>query len=184
MEYVRVKFRGLSDILGVESKLYLIVLVDEQEMRQLVVTCDEDMRRQFKMRMENMLSGEHLLPEVLYKVLGFEKSLSWEVRIENIKEGVFETKLVNTYDGISFDIRCSDAVLWAFVSHCPIMVNAKLLDQLAVPYSPTATQIALPVNIITDEMLETGLKQAIETENYEAASQIRDELKRRHGEKD
>ncbi len=184
MRYVRVKFRGLSDILGAGSKLYLLVLVDEMELRQLVVTCDENMRSQFKMRMENMLSGELLLPEVLYKVVGFERSLLWEVHIENIKKGVFETKLVNTSEGTSFDIRCSDAVLWAFVSHCPIMVNEQLMDQFAVPYSPTATQIALPVNIITDEMLETGLKQAIEAENYEVASQLRDELKRRHDEED
>lgn len=183
MGYIRLKFKGLSDILGMDSQLSLIVLVDEEEKRQLVVTCDQNMRNQLKLRMEDRKAGEQLLPEVLSLVLGFDECLSWEVHIENMQEGRFITKLFNNTNGMMFDIRCSDAILWAFVSHCPILVKEELFANLGVPFSPEANQIALPVNVITDDMLEYGLKKAIDMEDYEAASKLRDELKRRHEKK-
>lgn len=184
MGYVKLMFRGLSDIMGMESQLFLIVLVDEDMKRQLVVTCDQNMRNQLKMRMDDRKAGEHLLPEVLTRVLGDDQCLSWEVRIESMQEGKYVTKLYNTLSGVALDIRCSDAVLWAFVSNCPILVREEVLATLGVPFFPDATQIALPVNVITDDMLEFGIQKAIDTEDYEVASKLRDELKRRHAKKE
>jgi protein-arginine kinase activator protein McsA len=37
----------------------------------------------------------------------------------------------------------------------------------------------MPINGISEEMLEEALKKAIENENYEMASHLRDELNRR-----
>lgn len=183
MGYTRVNFRGISDILGTDSHLSLIVLVDLAEKRQLVVTCDQNMRNQLKLRMENKNAGEHLLPEVLSQVMGPDHRLFWEIRIESLQEGKYITQLYNISAHMGFDIRCSDAVLWSFVSGCCIFVKDEVLDTYSVPYTPSANQFALPVNIVTDDMLEVGLQQAIESENYEVASRLRDELKRRHAKK-
>ncbi len=38
---------------------------------------------------------------------------------------------------------------------------------------------AININVLTRKMLEDALKQAVETENFEVATQIRDELARR-----
>ena len=40
--------------------------------------------------------------------------------------------------------------------------------------------MALPVNTITDDMLKSALEKAIQEENYELASHLRDEMKRRN----
>lgn len=184
MGYIKLKFKGLSEIMGMDSQLSLIVLVDEEERRQLVVTCDQNMRNQLKMRITDPRAGQSLLPEVLSNVMGHEQCLSWEVRIEGMQEGKYITKLYNDDLERSLDIRCSDAILWAFVCHCSIMVSEDVLATYGVPYFPDARQIALPVNIITDDMLKLGLQKAIDTEDYEVASRLRDELKRRHEKKD
>ncbi len=184
MEYVRLKFKGISDILGMESQLSLLVMVDEEEMRQLVVTCDLNMRNQLKMRMEGKTAGQHLLPEVLAEAWGMEQCRCWEVRINGMQEGKYLTKLFHVATGAAFDIRCSDAILWAFVSHCTVKVRTDVLAAYGVPYFQDANQIALPVNVITDSMLEVGLQKAIDSEDYEGASKLRDELKRRHAKRE
>jgi protein-arginine kinase activator protein McsA len=39
--------------------------------------------------------------------------------------------------------------------------------------------MSLPINVISDEMLKSALDKAIKDEDYEMASHLRDEMKRR-----
>ena len=46
-------------------------------------------------------------------------------------------------------------------------------------YDNGASGVSLPVNTISDEMLQSALDKAIKNENYEMASDLRDEMNRR-----
>jgi protein-arginine kinase activator protein McsA len=48
-----------------------------------------------------------------------------------------------------------------------------------VRFSGLSHAVSLPVNTLSLEMLDQALKKAVEDENYELASQLRDERKRR-----
>lgn len=69
---VRLKFKGLSQILGSDN-LVLAVLVDVAEQRQLVIPCDRHQAYQIRLRMDpNMLKERNdLLPEVLAELMPF-----------------------------------------------------------------------------------------------------------------
>ena len=47
-------------------------------------------------------------------------------------------------------------------------------------YFPNTNGISLPINTMTNEMISEALQKAIEEENYEIASHLRDEQRRRN----
>ena len=49
----------------------------------------------------------------------------------------------------------------------------------SVPFAEDARGMSLPVNSISDDMLHQALDRAVADENYELASCLRDEIKRR-----
>ena len=76
-------------------------------------------------------------------------------------------------------IRISDGVLLAYLADFPIYIDEQLLMRQGVPYDDSQTRVSVPVNIISNEMLQEALERAVSEEDYKKASQIRDELRRR-----
>ena len=54
-----------------------------------------------------------------------------------------------------------------------------LMNRQSVAYRENSRGVSLPVNTISDKMLQSALEKAILEENYELASHLRDEKKRR-----
>ena len=77
-------------------------------------------------------------------------------------------------------IRASDAVLLSLVGDIPLYIESGLMLRQSVPYNENSRGVSLPVNTISDEMLQAALDKAIADENYELASHLRDEKKRRN----
>ena len=77
-------------------------------------------------------------------------------------------------------MRCSDGILLSVVASVPVFIVAALLNQQAAHEDGDMMQIPLPINVVTDDMLQKSLKHAIESEDYEMASSLRDEIKKRH----
>lgn len=79
---VRLKFKGLSQILGSDN-LVLAVLVDVAEQRQLVIPCDRHQAYQIRLRMDpNMIKERNdLLPEVLAELMPFSFLLTYRFEI-------------------------------------------------------------------------------------------------------
>ena len=53
------------------------------------------------------------------------------------------------------------------------------MKRQSVMYMENSRGVSLPVNTISDKMLQAALDKAIADENYELASHLRDEKKRR-----
>ena len=178
---VRLKFKGLSQILGSDN-LVLAVLVDVAEQRQLVIPCDRHQAYQIRLRMDpNMLKERNdLLPEVLAELMPFSFLLTYRFEIYALHEGKYMSCLRNTETGEKKNIRCTDGILLSLITGMEIYADRGLMTKQSAEYNPNFTQMAVPVNVITDKMLEESLRKAIENENYELASSLRDELKKRH----
>lgn len=112
-----------------------------------------------------------------------------KVIINKFIEGVFHAVLVcdDGHNVVEIDSRTSDAVALALRFNCPIYTTEAILKAAGVEMDAKVldeeddnTEIENnPWASYTDEELEEMMKKAIEDEEYEKASQIRDELKRR-----
>jgi len=113
------------------------------------------------------------------------------VIINKFEEGIFFAKLICEQNGITSEIdsRTSDAIALAIRFNCPIYTLQSILDEAAI-----STDEELEEEQIKDageqsekqnfeeyllEELEELLKKAVAEENYEDASKLRDEIKKR-----
>ena len=107
-------------------------------------------------------------------------SFNFELIIDNIVDGQYRTVVYNKETMESLLIRASDAVLLSIVANIPLYIEAGLMQRQSVIYKENARGVSLPVNTISDEMLQAALDKAIADENYELASHLRDEKRRRN----
>ncbi len=127
---------------------------------------------------------------------GFDIHLK-EVIINKFEEGIFYSKLVCEKDGkiVEIDSRTSDAVALALRFDCPIYADAVIVEEAGIVIEESDTEPEVEektgekhVGASSSsyayedyllEELEDLLRKAIEEENYEEASRIRDEIKNR-----
>lgn len=126
-----------------------------------------------------------------------------EIIIYNLIEGIFYAKLVSEKDGeeIEIDTRTSDAIALAVRFKCPIYTYQFILETAGIILDETeedensilkeldtiehdlkVTEIpkTLSYDDLTLDELNKRLQDAIEKENYEEASKIKEELDRRN----
>ena len=178
MDRIRLYFRSVSEIVGSEE-IGLIILTDEEELRQLVVTCDRTMMDQFRMRLNRVPVVGSMLPEVLWHVVSMQTQMQFEILVTDIIDGQYRALLVNTETQEPVSIRISDAVLLSHIAKIPIFIDRILMAKQSVPFDREARGVAIPVNTVSTEMLNEALDRAVEEEKYELASYLRDELRRR-----
>ena len=175
----RLIFKGVSEIVGTED-LGLLILTDETGRLQITIVCDKAMAVQLEMRVKRIPITRIMLPEVLCKLLKNSCGLNYEIVIDTIIDGQYRTLLYDKETMETTLIRASDAVLLSVVGGIPIYMESGLMKRQAVIYNENSKGVSLPVNTISDEMLQAALDKAIADENYELASHLRDEKNRRN----
>ena len=175
---VQVHFGGVSEIVG-SSDIGLLNLLNEDETRELVVTCDKQMMYQFALRTQPVAGVDRLLPEVLYEVIRNQEGMHLEIDINDIVSGEYSAVLMNQDTLEEIPMRASDAILLSIIGKLPVYADVELMRRQGVAYHPQSSGMSLPVNIISDQMLQTAFDKAIKDENYELASLLRDEMRRR-----
>ena len=175
MKRTLLRFENIRQIVGTDE-LSVVLLTDLEQRRTLSVVCDQDMTKQMMMR----LNGKRevcrtLLPEVLVKLL----PSTYEMMIVGIYDGQYQVMLMDTQSGESQRIRISDAILLSLISKVPLYIEDRLMERQSVPFDEHASGVSIPINTMDTARLKLALKSAVEDENYELASQLRDEIKRR-----
>lgn len=178
LDRIKLQVKGISEIIGAED-MALLVLVDEADERQLIVPCDNLVAQQVKTRLFKYPNRDELLPEVMWNFFSQATYIQAEIFIYGFHDGVYFTTLMDTLTGKTVKIRCSDAVLLSVVTNIPIYVTRKVMLSNSEPFQPNRNKVALPINIISETLLKKSMQEAIESENYEMAINLRDELKRR-----
>lgn len=128
-----------------------------------------------------------------------------EVLVYNLVEGIFYAKLISEKDGekVEIDTRTSDAIALAVRFKCPIYTHEFILASAGIileegqkdedgldqeieamedelPEPPPSEPRSLSYSDLTQEELNNRLQDAIENENYEEASKIKEELDKRN----
>lgn len=171
-------FKGVSEIVGSED-LGLLILTDESCERQISIVCDKAMAVQIELRLKAIPIANIMLPEVLCRMMKVRSNSDIEILIDKLIDGQYQTFIHNIVTDRSFLIRASDAVLFSLIGNVPILIDAGLMRHQSVAYNPNSRGVSLPVNTISDEMLQAAFDKAIAEENYELASRLRDEKRLR-----
>lgn len=179
MEKIKLKLFGISEIVGIED-VALLSLLDERQERQLIVTCDIEMRKSLQMHMMKKPETSKLFPRVMANILQRHPFSELEVRINNVRDGEYITEIYDSVSDEHYPIRCSDGILFSIVADVPIYAPMRLMLRQSVPFKMGEQRVGLPLSVLSEKLLKTSLERAIETENYEMASNLRDELNKRH----
>ncbi len=106
-----------------------------------------------------------------------------EILIYKAQEGVFYSYLYFEKDDVisRIDARTSDAIALALRFGCPIYIREAVLSAESIKIED-GDPVAVPITTVNMNLLREALEKAVKEEDYELASQIRDEIRRReHG---
>lgn len=192
MDKIKLDIVGLS-YSQTQSGAYALVLAESGGKRRLPIIIGGFEAQAIAIELEKMTPTRPLTHD-LFKSLAVSFNINLkEVVIYNLQEGIFFAKLVCERDGniTDIDARTSDAIALAVRFNCPIFTFENILssagilsdefidgdeDELETTENDTDEFSKMSV----DE-LEEQIQNAIDQEDYELASKIRDELKKRQG---
>ena len=178
MALVRLYYKNVNEIVG-NDDVGVLMLTNEDGTRQLSMVCDKQMVYQFRLRLSKAEIIDRLLPEVLWQVVVRNLDMRFQVVINDLIDGQYKTLLYMPDILQAIPMRASDAILLAQIADIPVFIEENLLLRQSVPHDEKSVAVSIPVNVITTDMLKKALEKAVNEENYEQASQLRDELQRR-----
>ena len=173
-------YKGIFSIPEADD-VCLITLTDEGEKRALYIVLEKEVANEIKMYEKKMEDADCQLVDVFSKVLKDEGAVHYRIVFEGILNQGLKAKLVNTITDTSYDIRPEMAVLLSLKSDFEMCTSLDVLQKFSTPYNKNVMSVALPIMSLPDSLLHKALEKAVEEENYEGASFIRDEMKRRSG---
>ena len=128
----------------------------------------------------NMAGCASSLPGIFLQLTGLYAIQLEDVFIYKVENGIFRAFLFFSQNGMTecIESRASDAIVLALTCKRPIYIS-KVLFERQYMREVGGCSVSLPINSLNVALLKEALENAIREENYELASQLRDELKRR-----
>ncbi len=180
MTRIKLFLQQATEVVG-EEKEGLLILTDSFQERQIAIPCSSRMYEEFRLRMNK--SKHHAeLSDVLFNVIKWQTDLSLELVIISVDNGHYSAVLSNTDSLEQVPLEGAQAVLLNYISKdkIPLFMDERLFLKQSSVYDMKAKGVSLPVNTLSSSMLRKAMEKAIAAENYELASQLRDELNRRN----
>lgn len=201
MDKIELKIIGLS-YSQTQSGAYALVLSEKSGTRRLPIIIGGFEAQSIAIELEQMKPSRPLTHD-LFKSFAesFEVNIK-EVVIYNLIEGVFYSKLVCDKDGaeVEIDARTSDAIAIGIRCGCPVYTFEHILSSAGIQLEDEIEGTGEPTPSMEDEKVSTEskpkessalsaksteelqqlLEEAISNEEYERASEIRDELNKRN----
>ena len=178
-----------------QSGAYALVLGEANGKRRLPIIIGGFEAQAIAIEIEKMTPSRPLTHDLLKIFAESFNILITEVIIFKIVEGIFYAKLVanNVQQTIEIDARTSDAIAIALRFNCPIYTYESILSTYGVVLDEENNRLEESLGGDADEQKEEGvssndfsqinteelrqlLQSALDEEDYEKASRIRDEL--------
>jgi len=183
-----------------QNNAYVLLLNETIGKRQLPIVIGWCEARSIAIALDGTEEPSRPLTHDLFKTLGDSFDIAVQkVVIHTLIEGVFHAafhcKHKATGEEVEIDARTSDTIAIAIRYGCPIFTHEDILaragiiinsareeDDLFLEEEDDKTPEPEGINNLSTPKLKKLLTAAIEEEDYEKASEIRDELKKRKGE--
>lgn len=195
MQKIRLNILGLS-VSQTQSGAYALVLAEENGERRIPIIIGPVEAQAIAIQLEGLRPPRPLTHDLI-KNLAFAFDIALlEVTIYKLEEGIFYSELLCEMNGkeVKIDSRTSDAVALALRFRCPIYTSEEILQKAGIVLEHDDEDSPLKGSL-EEEMEEPAgsssysqystselqelLNDAIQNEDYEKASIIRDELNKR-----
>lgn len=174
-----------------QSGAYGLVLAEEDGVRRLMIVVGAPEAQSIAFNLQGSVPPRPLTHD-LFKSLCVELGIVLrEVEIYKYEDGVFFSKMIFVQGDktVQIESRTSDAVGIALRTKSPVYTTELIMQEQAVVFEDNVIQenpvedekdnLALDYSLLNQDELESLLKDAIAGEDYELASLIRDELRKK-----
>ncbi len=179
------------------SGAYALIMTEENGQRRLPVVIGANEAQAIAIQMEGMKPYRPLTHDLfLYMASAFSIEVI-EVNIIKLKDGIFYSEIVckRKKKEIKIDARTSDAIAISMKFDCPIYVNEKIMKKAAILLDEKSGSILhtteqdkeeeeekkeREISDYSNDELNEMMIDVIKEEDYETASIIRDEIKKRN----
>lgn len=171
---------------------FVIILKEKHGKRRLPVVIGGFEAQAIALALQDITPNRPMTHDLFKESLVALNVYLLEALIANLQEGVFYSTLVYLKpegSTLEVDSRTSDALALAVRFGCPIYANAAVLEEaaIAVEDDDEALEATLrsamdpdaPLASFSNGELEQMLNDALSSEDYERAAEIRDELRNR-----
>ncbi len=176
-----------------QSGAYVLVLIEENGSRKLPIVIGSAEAQAIAIALEGMSPPRPLTHDLFVNFSSAFNINLEEVLITKLEEGIFYSELIcnSLANRVKIDSRTSDAVALAIRFKCPIYADEEVLKHAGISSSAySSADISVEKEIIPEkkdtelesksiEDLKEMLTEAINNEEYENASKIRDEINKR-----
>ncbi|MDA3866504.1 MAG: bifunctional nuclease family protein [Salinivirgaceae bacterium] len=193
MDKIKLNVLGIS-YSQTQTGAYALILAEEEGERRIPIIIGGFEAQAIAIELEGLKPPRPLTHDLL---VSFAEAYNIEVvdiTINRLEEGIFYSE-INCFNGtnrIKIDARTSDSIALALRFKCPIYTTLEVMEkagiQLETEHQENAgtksedenkdSQNAEYAKKTTDE-LKGLMNEAIEKENYELASRLRDEIQKR-----
>lgn len=193
MEKIKLEIIGMSYSQS-QSGAYALILGEHKGVRRLPIIIGGFEAQAIAVELEKMKPSRPLTHDLFRNFAEHYHVFIKEVIIDKFMEGVFFAKLICVQDNeeSEIDARTSDAVALAIRFRCPIYTYEKIMGEAGIVMEEKAEEMESSeeenmaeesggneFHTSTLGELEEMLQKAVDNEDYEKASKIRDEINRR-----
>ena len=182
-----------------QNNAYVLLLNETTGKRQLPIVIGWCEARSIAIALDGTEEPDRPLTHDLFKTMGEQFNITVQkIVIHTLIEGIFHSsfhcKHKKTGEEVAIDARTSDAIAIAIRYRCPIFTYEHILSRAGIIINSARKKdkenldlegeddkMAKPndINTFSIKKLKGMLANAIEEEDYEKASEIRDELNKR-----
>lgn len=192
MEKLQLDIVGLS-YSQTQSGAYALVLGESNGKRRLPIIIGGFEAQAIAIELENMTPTRPLTHDLFKSFADAFSVTIKEVIVYNLVEGIFYSKIICDHNGkeVEIDARTSDAIAIAVRFKCPVFTYEFILSSAGILLEDedleadadegedTSKEEPKSLKQLSIDELNNQLDEAVDAEDYEKASKIRDELNRR-----
>jgi bifunctional DNase/RNase len=193
MQKIRLNILGLS-VSQTQSGAYALVLAEENGDRRIPIIIGPVEAQAIAIQLEGLKPPRPLTHDLIKNIALAFNIVLLEVIIHKLEEGIFYSELLCEMDGreVKIDSRTSDAVALALRFRCPIYTTEDILNKAGIVLEgdeakqpdagagkKSGSSESTPFGRYTLQELEELLNEAVQNEDYEKASVLRDEINNR-----
>lgn len=190
MQKVKLDITGIA-YSQTQSGSYVLTLVESAGKRKLPIVIGGFEAQAIAVELEKMVPNRPLTHDLIKTFCQSYGVSVREILIYKFHEGVFYSKIICEKDNVitEIDSRTSDAIAVGVRFNAPIFTLAKVLEEvggsedLDLDFDEDEDELMDDINemeAVSIEELQAQLAEAIENEDYELASKLRDEINRRN----